>query len=573
MLHLSIWLTSPLLPGTVLVSGAVLVWLARRFLPPHWPAQRMIHGALPVLSVLSAIIAIWSLRQPMSSSLFLLRFPPALGSDLSLRVQLDEWGRLFGLSLLLPALAMAGLSLTALFSDAGDASDLPVWPRWLLLLAAAYAPLVAADWLTLAAALALFDLVCLAVSAHRGECGGWGFLTNGLGELMLLAAAFVLFQGDRSLALVGSEPLLPLAALLIAVAALVHLAPYPFHFWLPDPQDMPLPTWRWLARLLPVSMGLYLVTRLTSLLDGTGPMGHLALFVGIVGCLAAALLAWLTAQHEPKRAIVFIGLYQTNLSLLSWVVLGESLTAFWMVLNLVLGTTALAMHWTWSNNKDGEPSIWWAAIPGAVAAAALAGLPLTVGLFVRLPLYRALLFNRLAGWLALFLLAESVLTATLLRVWGGLDPDRFTRRREGGRPPWSSWGAAALLVVPLLILGLHPSLVAWLAGIPSSGGFVVLPTSDQLARVGIGTWAAFLLPLVMGYGVYRSGLAWPQEMADVEARLASGLRLSWLHRAAARSLGQARQVLWFVGAVLHGEGYLAWMSFSLLLIFLLVLSR
>ena len=130
-----------------------------------------------------------------------------------------------------------------------------------------------------------------------------------------------------------------------------------------------------------------------------------------------------------------------------------------------------------------------------------------------------------------------------------------------------------LLVVPLLILGLHPSLVAWLVGVPSSGGFVVLPTSEQLARAGIGTWAAFLLPLVMGYGVYRSGLAWPQEMAGVEDRLASVLRLGWLHRAAARLLGQARQVLWSAGAVLHGEGYLAWMSFSLLLIFLLVLGR
>ena len=40
-----------------------------------------------------------------------------------------------------------------------------------------------------------------------------------------------------------------------------------------------------------------------------------------------------------------------------------------------------------------------------------------------------------------------------------------------------------------------------------------------------------------------------------------------------RALGQVRQVLWTVGAVLHGEGYLAWMSFSLLLIFLFVLRQ
>jgi len=292
-----------------------------------------------------------------------------------------------------------------------------------------------------------------------------------------------------------------------------------------------------------------------------------------LGCLASALLAWLNAEHEPKQAIAFIGLYQTNLVLLSWAVLGKSLAGLWMALSLILGTTALAMHRAWSKSRNGEPLMWWSAVPGGVAAAALAGLPLTVGLFVRLSLCRALLANRQAGWLALLLLAESVLAATLLRVWSGLNPDRFTRQSEGERPLWNLWGATALLVTPLLILGSRPSLVAWLAGSTSSESFAPLPTLGQLAQAGIGAWAAFLLPLVVGYGVYQSGLAWPDEMADVEAQLVSTLRLSWLHRAVAQLLDRARQAVWSVGALLHGEGYLAWMSFSLLLIFLLVLSR
>jgi hypothetical protein len=130
-----------------------------------------------------------------------------------------------------------------------------------------------------------------------------------------------------------------------------------------------------------------------------------------------------------------------------------------------------------------------------------------------------------------------------------------------------------LLIIPLLILGLCPSLVSWLAGGLSSQDLLVLPTFSQLAQAGLGAWAAFLLPLVIGYGVYQSGLAWPSELADVETQLASSLRLSWLHRAVAKALDWARQVLWSVGAVLHGEGYVAWMTFGLLLIFLLVLSR
>jgi NADH:ubiquinone oxidoreductase subunit 5 (subunit L)/multisubunit Na+/H+ antiporter MnhA subunit len=533
----------------------------------------MIQGALPAVSILMAIIAVWSLRRTSSPSHSLVVLPLSLGLDLSLPVQLDEWGRLFGLSLLWPAFVMASLSLIVLFSDATHPKDPPDWPRWLLSLAAAQVVLAAADWLTLAAVLALFDLVYLAVAAPQRERSGWGFLLNGLGTLAILATALALSLADHDLTLARGEPLPSGAALCITVAALVRLAPYPVHFWLPEPQDISLSAWRRLVRLLPTVIGLYLVTRITPLLDGTGPMGYLTSIVGIVGCLVAALLAWLKAQNEPNQAIAFIGLYQTSQVLLSWAVLGESLIGFWMTLNLILGTTALTMHRMWTNNRNVKPMIWWSAVPGGLAGAALAGLPLTVGLFVRLPLYRALLVNRQAGWLALLLLAESALAATLLRVWNGLNPDRFTRHKKGEQPPWSFWGTTALLAMPLLILGLRPSLVTWMAGGPLSQGLPGLPPLSQLAQTGIGAWAAFLLPLVMGYGIYRSGPVLPDEMANVEAQLTLGLQLGWLHRAAAQLLSQARQALWSVGAVLHGEGYWAWMTFSLLLIFLLVLSR
>ena len=175
---LSYWLTSPFLPAVALVAGAAMTWLARRFLPSHWPMVSLIHRALPVVSALAAVLAIWSLRQLVSPSRFLLILPPTLGLDLSLRVQLDEWGRLFGLSLLWPALTVAGLGLFGSSSDAGDAADPPAWSQWLSLLAAAHLTLAAADWLTLAAALVLFDLVYLATAAPQSERGR-SFLANG----------------------------------------------------------------------------------------------------------------------------------------------------------------------------------------------------------------------------------------------------------------------------------------------------------------------------------------------------------------------------------------------------------
>jgi len=528
----------------------------------------LIRRALPVVSVLAAIVGIWSLRQPVSPSRCLLIFPPTLGLDLSLRVQLDEWGRLFGLSLLWPALAVAGLGLFGSSSDAEDVADSPAWCQWLPLLATAHLTLAAADWLTLAAALVLFDLVYLATAAPQSERGR-SFLVNSLGGLAVLAAAFMLSSGGHSLALGGGEPLPSTVALLITVAALVRLAPYPLHFWLSDRREIPLPAWRWPVRLSSPVVGLYLVTRITPLLAGA----HLALIAGIVGCLVAALLAWHSAQHEPRQAMPFIGLYQTNVALLCWAVLGEPLVGLWMSFTLLMGVMALAMHRAWLDSRESEPLVWWSAVPGGLAAAALAGLPLTVGLFARQSLYEVLLSGRQVFWLALLLMAEGGLTATLLHVWDGFHPGIFTRQRTGERLPWSAWGTMALLAIPLLLLGLRPSLAAWLAGFPAAGNsFLTFPKLSQLAQGDIGLWATLLLPLVMGYGIYRSEVTWPGDVVRTAAQLASVLRLGWLHRAVARLLDQARQALWSVGAVLHGEGYLAWVTFSLLLIFLLVLS-
>jgi hypothetical protein len=120
----------------------------------------------------------------------------------------------------------------------------------------------------------------------------------------------------------------------------------------------------------------------------------------------------------------------------------------------------------------------------------------------------------------------------------------------------------------------YPPAAAWLAGFPPTDkSSLFLPLWEQPSQGSIGLWAALLLPLVMGYGIYRSEWVWPAEMADVRSQLVSFLRLGWLHRAIGRLLDQLRQILWSVGTMLHGEGYLAWVALSLLLIFLLVLSR
>ncbi|UCC64231.1 MAG: hypothetical protein JSV36_04015 [Anaerolineae bacterium] len=573
MPDLSAWLTSPLLPALALVLGAGLTWLARRFLSARRSVVRLLQRMLPFFSALAAGVAIWSLRRPVPFARFWSLSLPTLGLDSSLWVQLDGWGRLFGLFLLWPALATAGFRLFSLSSRVEGTADAPAWPWWLLLLAAVQVVLAAGDWLTLSAALILFDIVCLVTVASRAE-GGWGFLVNGLSGLLLLAVAFMLSSGGHSLVLDGRVPPLPAVALLVTAAVLVRLAPYPLHFWLPGTREAVLPAWHWPMRLASPVMGLYLMARLAPRLADSGLVTRLTLMVGVVGCLVAALVAWLAAQRGSRKAIPLIGLYQVNLALASWAVSDEPLVGLWTSLALIMAVAALVMHRTWLDGRENGSMAWWSAVPGGLAAAALAGLPLTAGLFVRQPLYRVLLHNRQVGWLALLLIAEAMLTATLLYLWGGLRPGIFTWREMGERVSWRAWGLTALLAAPLLLLGSCPSLAAWLARFPPTmGSSWTALKLGQLVQGGIGLWAALLLPLVMGYGLCRSGVAWPAERSDVEARLILFLRLGWLHRALDWALGQVRQALWTVGAVLHGEGYLAWMSFSLLLIFLFVLGQ
>ncbi len=575
MPQLSVWLTSPLLPATVLLTGAVAIGLVRRFLLArlsHWPAATIIYRVLPVLAVLAAIVALWSLRRPVSLPRLVLILPPTLGADLALWFRLEAWGRLFELALLWPALGLSVFHLISLWAGGEEATAPPDWSRWLPLLAVACVVLAAADWLTLAAALVLFDLLYLALFASPTE-PGWSFLSGGLGVLATLAAACVLVYHDHSLILTAGESLPFWAGLLLTLVALSRLAPYPLHFWLPDPQETPLPAWRWPLRFSSSLFGLYLLTRITPLLDRPAALVTWSLVAGVVGCLVAALLAWLGAQRQPAQVVPLLGLYQVSLALLAWAVLDEWLVGFWLALNLTLATTVWAMQPLWRDEKDNRPLAWWRAVPDGLAAASLAGLPLTVGLFVRVPLYRTLLADRRVGWLTLLLLAEGVLTATLLRLWGVLEPGAFARRGAAERPPWSLRGTAVWLAFPLLLLGVFPFLATWLTGYPPDEGWLAFVTLRQLAQAGIALWATLLLPPLIGYGLYRQRPTWPDSMVEAEAQWVLALRLGWLHRAVARSLSRARQALWTLGTLLHGEGYLAWTILSLVLIFLLVIGR
>jgi hypothetical protein len=559
--------SSPLLPSTVLATGAVLLWLIRRIPETRWPGWAVVRRALPVASVSIALLALWALNRPVSPVRFLFLSPPTLGIDLSLRLQSDGWSRLFGLMLLWPALFAA---LSDWFDGpTGATTGPPDWHGWLLCLAAAQFALAAADWLTLTAGLLAFDLLHL-VAFSSQQKRGWTFGANGLGNLALFATALLLTVDGHHLTLAAEFPLPETASLLIVGAALLRLAPYPLHFWLSDTPAEGGSAWRWPAQLVSPLLGLALLARLASPLGSAAPARGTLMAMGLAGCLATALLAWLAARHQPREALPFAVLFQLNLALLGWIVEPHRFSAPWIGLALLLAVAALALHRGWIETAGERPLSWRDRAPGGLAAAALAGLPLTVGFFVRAPLYGALLNARQIVGLIVFLSAEGLHVAALLRLWDGLRNDLREETPQAAPVPWQNWGVASLLNAPLLVLGLFPSLATqWVAGKSP------LPLSpwQALSGAGLGLWAALLIPWALGYSLYRSHPRWPTQADAAEEQIIPLFTLDWLHRAADGLLGQLRQALWSVGRLLHGEGYLAWVALSLLLIAVLFLGR
>lgn len=559
-------MSSLFFPPAVLIAGAVLIWLVRRIPATRWPGWPLVRRALPLAAVSIALLTLWTLNRPASPVRSLFVFPAALGTELSLKVQLDGWSRLFGLMLLWPAL-FAGL-LAWFEGSHGAIAEPPRWRGWLFCLAAAQFALLAADWLTLIAGLLAFDLCYLAAFPSQQK-RGWIFGANSLGSLVILAAALLLTVDGTNPALKVGIPLPAKIALPMVGMAIIRLAPYPLHFWLSDASTREVPAWQWPVQLASPLLGLYLLARLASPLGGAVPARGLLLGIGLAGCLVAALLAWLAARDRPRSALPLVVLFQLNLALLSWTIAPEPALALWIGLALLLAAAALALHRDWIEGAGEEALSWRDRVPGGVAAAALAGLPLTVGFFARVPLYGALLDAQQIVGLIFLLTAEGLQAAALLRLWDGFRNGSGAKVPQAAPASWARWAGGLLLVAPLFLLGMFPvSASQWAA----AERLLLLSPWQDLWGGSMGLWAALLIPWALGYGIYRSDPRWPPEQDFSEEQLTALLTLGWLHRAIEHFLGQIRQALWSIGRLLDGEGYLAWVALSLLLVAALFLA-
>ncbi len=156
-----------------------------------------------------------------------------------------------------------------------------------------------------------------------------------------------------------------------------------------------------------------------------------------------------------------------------------------------------------------------------IGVASLCGLPLTAGFAARWLIYDSLLRQGEGLMVGLGALGSALIVSPLLGfITRGPD------RRRQGRGGWASVAPLWLLVLPLVILGLHPPVAGSLVRLGAiSESF---PSLAQLwgAPSSLPIWAAIVLPLFLGYLIFSHPTGIPRDR-DTFVRFEERL----LHRA------------------------------------------
>ena len=503
-----------LLPSLTLIIGAGLLWIWQRAAPAHFSRYaRWVTAALVGLTMLFLLtntggapwhITTWSSLPTLT--------PP-------LELQINRPGRLLGL-------ALAALVLSSLLSarpaeeteSPGSTPGIRSWVMPLLGLAVALLTLLPTNLLTLALAWTAFDCV-LGVIVWRSPSADefklksvWA--AGAIGTFFLWGAATALQAGYnfQNLAALASDE--GGAIIMLLVAILLRLAPYPFHL------ASRLPTSESVMRIIPLATGVWPLTRIPDWISLPPSAVQVISALLLTGLVISGLLSWLSS---------------TDRQVVRWVVRGQAaivaLAGCWagpaaalaegMVLILAGGLLTLY--------ADRETLSLENRIAGGIGVAALAGLPLTWGGDGRLFLFQTWLQD---GW-ALYLFLASGAYLLLLSAAGRL------LLRSTSPPECLLERFLAGLALGVLAAGL-------------------LLRSSPLSQADGWSWLALLFPtagsaaIIWGFRSRR-----PLRELDTD-KLQPALALDWLPGLMERIGGGAGRAIHAVHDVLEGESALLW---------------
>lgn len=469
---------------TVVLLAAILAgFVLALFAPRICCCARGDTGWLLALLPLGLVVFFASQTQLVASGEALHEYyawVPALGVNLSFHLD--------GLSLLF-ALLITGIGALILIYAGGYLAGHPQLGRlyaFLLLFMGSMLGLVLADnILTLfvfweLTSISSYFLIGFNHERHESRAAALqALLVTGGGGLALLAGLLLLGQAGESYELsvllnqpenFRSHPFYVPALLLILMGAFTKSAQFPFHFWLPGAMEAPTPVSAYLHSATMVKAGIYLLARLSPILDGTDVWFWCMTLVGGITMLLGASLA--IVQSDLKRILaystisslgtltLFLGLGGTLVIQAAMAyLLGHAL--YKGALFLVAGTLD---HETGSRDADRLGGLFRAmpvtSVAAGVAALSMAGLPPLLGFLSKELSYEAILNVPGAAWVTAGVVTTNILLVTVAVV-AGIRP--FLGRaiptpRSAHEAPPSLWLGPVVLAGLSMTWGVWPAL-------------------------------------------------------------------------------------------------------------------
>lgn len=347
---------------------------------------------------------------------------------------------------------------------------------------------------------------------------GGGGLALIAGMLLLAEAAGsyrlseILERGD----LVRSSPLYLPALLLILLGAFTKSAQFPFHFWLPHAMAAPTPVSAYLHSATMVKAGIFLLGRLWPVLAGTDAW---FLLVTGTGLATMVIAAWIALFKDDLKALLAFSTV-SHLGLITMLFgIGTPLAAMAAAFHVLNHATFKAALFLTAGIVDHETGtrdarrlgglLWLMPITGtlaAVAAASMAGVPLLNGFLSKEMMLEEAAHTTLAGlpWLVPVL---ATLGAGFSVAYGAryfvhvfLGPARTDYPHQPHDPPPGMWLPVAVLVVPVVAIGLAPALAQPLVELAAAA-----VTGDRLPGYRLAIWHGLTPALLMSALAFALG--------------------------------------------------------------------
>jgi multicomponent K+:H+ antiporter subunit A len=396
--------------------------------------------------------------------------------------------------------------------------------------------------------------------------GGGGLLLIA-GMLMLghIAGSYelseILQRGD----LIKASPLYLPMLLLVLGGAFTKSAQFPFHFWLPHAMSAPTPVSAYLHSATMVKAGVFLLARLWPVLAGTDEW---FLIVAPVGLITMLIAAWIAIFKDDLKALLAFSTV-SHLGLMTMLLgLGTPMAAIAAVFHILNHATFKAALFMGAGIVDHETGTRDLRRLGGlltlmpitatlmlIASASMAGIPLLNGFLSKeMMLEEALhtsyaglpwLFPLLAGLATLFSVAYSARLAIGLF----FGPERHDYPARPHDPPAGMWLPVAMLVVPVVAIGLMPALVAGPVVERTALAVIGAPLPEYHLAIWHGVTAALIVSMLAIAGGAMLFMAYRQ-VSDVRSKLPRPDAKTMFDRAIAELV---RFACWSIGQTHSGS--------------------